>query len=145
MENQNPITDLENQPVFTRHTSTAHVPIFSVILIFKIQTSENTPTLPSSDTSNFDSISDDDLSIALRKSKRTCTISLDLYLIHTYLLSFMLLYFSLDSYSVSKSISEAIFISIWKDTMKEKMLTLEHILLFFLQERKQLNVDRYTL
>jgi len=57
------------------------VPTSSAILIFGIQTSENASTLSLSDTIDFVSVSDDDLHIALRKSKHTYTSHLISYFI----------------------------------------------------------------
>ena len=98
----------------------------SVISISETQSSENTSILPYNDITDSDSVFDDDLSIALCKGKRTCIYHLSFAFILFTLVSFLFcLHFFLDSYSVLKSVSEAMFILSWKDVMKEEMLALE--------------------
>ena len=128
MENQNSFTGLENQPVFTRRTSTAYVSTSSAILILKTRTSENTSTFLSSDTTtNSSSVSDDYLLIALRKGKHTCTSHHNSrFVSYSHLShSFYAFIFSLDSYFVLKYVPEALSILSWKDAIKKEMLALE--------------------
>ena len=145
MENRNSLTDLENQLVFTIHISIAFVPTSSVVLIFESQIGENIYAPPSSDAStNSDTVSDDDLPVALRKSKYTCTShSLYRFVSYSHLSpSFYVFISSMNSYYVLKSVSEALSISGWKNALNR--MTPE-ILLFFLSERKQLDDSGYTL
>ena len=117
-----PLTDLKNQLESLQDVLLMH-PCQHLLLFqySKTQTSENTFTLPSSDTTDSDTVSDDDLLIGLRKDKRTCTSHLiSLYLIHTCFLPFMLY-----SYSVHKSVSEVLFIPGGKNAMKKEMLALK--------------------
>jgi len=121
MENQNPFTDLD----LHKRTSTAPASTSSNVLIFGSQTGENTSALPSSDiTTDYDIVSDDDLSIALCKGKHTCTSHTSHFIFYSHF-SLSCLYFIMDPYFVLKFVSEATSISGWKDVMKKEMLALE--------------------
>ena len=69
----------ESSRVFIRCTSTTHVPTFSAIPIFKIQTCENASTLPSSNSIvDSDSVSDGDLPIVLSRVNALAHLTLSL-------------------------------------------------------------------
>ena len=104
------------------------MPTSSTALILESQTGENVSTLPSSDTiTDVDTVSDDNLPIALRKGKRTCTSNpISRFVSYTHLSpSHHTFISSIDSYFVPKSKSEALSIPEWKDAMKEEMLAPE--------------------
>ena len=113
----------ESTRTFTRCISTTLVLICSAILISETQTSENTSIVKLLILKIFLMM----IFLLLFIKVNTLThliLSLALYLIHTYLLPVMYLFFSLHSYSVLKSVLEAMSIPSWKGAMKE-MLALE--------------------
>jgi len=149
MENQSLLTGLENQSEFLQ-ASTAPMPTSFGVLIFESQIGKIYLHYLLG-MLLLTTVSDDDLPIALHKGKHTYTSHLISHFISNLHLSssFYVFISFMDSFSIPKSVSEALFISGWKDAMKEEMLSLEQNntsdFAALLSRRKKLDVGGYTL
>ena len=118
--NKNPLRFQDLLQTYTRQTTPASVPPPASVLGPAHASSE---TVTAQLLSNFTI----DLLIALRKSKHTCTHHPFFnFVFYSHLLSFFRSFISfLDSCSVHKNVSEALYLSDWTQTMQKKMTILE--------------------